>query len=100
MYYLLLKKACRGEWALRMVGVEKGCEFRFRRDLYSEESTFPLVALSFQRVRGCSELLQQNTGRKELVSVHFWFSKITNFAHNTLAGGPNQIEHMRLNRYP
>jgi len=27
-----------------MVGVEEGREFRFRRDLYSQESTFPLVA--------------------------------------------------------
>jgi len=26
-----------------MVGVEKGREFRFRGDLYSQESTFPLV---------------------------------------------------------
>ena len=27
-----------------MVGVEEGREFRFRGDLYSQESTFPLVA--------------------------------------------------------
>ena len=33
-----------GEWALSMVGVEEGREFRFRGDLYSQESTFPLVA--------------------------------------------------------
>jgi len=26
-----------------MVGVEEGREFRFRKDLYSQESTFPLV---------------------------------------------------------
>jgi len=26
-----------------MVGVEEGREFRFREDLYSQESTFPLV---------------------------------------------------------
>jgi len=32
-----------GEWALSMVGVEEGREFRFRGDLYSQESTFPLV---------------------------------------------------------
>jgi len=32
-----------GECALSMVGVEEGREFRFRRDLYSQESTFPLV---------------------------------------------------------
>jgi len=31
------------EWALSMVGVEEGREFRFRGDLYSQESTFPLV---------------------------------------------------------
>jgi len=29
-----------------MVGVEEGREFRFRGDLYSQESTFPLVFLS------------------------------------------------------
>ena len=33
------------EWALSMVGVEEGREFRFRGDLYSQESTFPLVLL-------------------------------------------------------
>ena len=37
------KKAGWGEWALSMVGVEEGREFRFRWDLYSQESTFPLV---------------------------------------------------------
>ena len=37
------KKACWGEWALSMVGVDEGREFRFRGDLYSQESTFPLV---------------------------------------------------------
>jgi len=37
------KKACWGEWALSMVRVEVGREFRFRRDLHSQESTFPLV---------------------------------------------------------
>ena len=26
-----------------MVGIEEGREFRFRGDLYSQESTFPLV---------------------------------------------------------
>jgi len=39
-----------GEWALlyftllSMVGVEEGREFRFCGDLYSQESTFPLVS--------------------------------------------------------
>jgi len=28
-----------------MVGVEEGREFRFRGDLYSQESTFPLVKI-------------------------------------------------------
>jgi len=32
-----------GEWALSTVGVEEGREFRFRGDLYSQESTFPVV---------------------------------------------------------
>ena len=35
------------EWALSIVGVEKGREFRFRGDLYSQESTFPLVNYEF-----------------------------------------------------
>jgi len=30
-----------------MVEVEEGREFRFRGDLYSQESTFPLVVLAF-----------------------------------------------------
>ena len=42
MYYLLYKSVF-GEWALSMVGVEEGREFRFRGDLYSQESTFLLV---------------------------------------------------------
>jgi len=29
-----------------MVGVEEGREFRFRGDLYSQESTFPLVSVA------------------------------------------------------
>ena len=37
------KKACWWEWALSMVWVEEGREFRFRGNLYSQESTFPLV---------------------------------------------------------
>jgi len=36
-----------GEWALSIVGVEEGREFRFRGDLYSQESTFPLVNYEF-----------------------------------------------------
>jgi len=28
-----------------MVGVEEGREFRFRGDLYSQESTFPLIVV-------------------------------------------------------
>jgi len=32
-----------GECALSMVGVEEGREFRFRGDLYSQESTLPLL---------------------------------------------------------
>ena len=41
--FFCYKKACWGEWALSMVEVEEGREFRFRGDLYSQESTFPLV---------------------------------------------------------
>ena len=33
-----------------MVGVEEGREFRFRGDLHSQESTFPLVNLLFSFV--------------------------------------------------
>ena len=43
----LLQKSVLGEWALSMVGVEEGREFRFRGDLYSQESTFPLVIVFF-----------------------------------------------------
>jgi len=32
-----------------MVGVEEGREFRFRGDLYSQESTFPLVIIWFYK---------------------------------------------------
>jgi len=48
--FFVTKKACCGEWALSMVGVEEGREFRFRGDLYSQESTFPLVKYIFYRV--------------------------------------------------
>ena len=34
-----------------MVGVEEGREFRFRGDLYSQESIFPLVKTSLVRYR-------------------------------------------------
>jgi len=33
-----------------MVGVEEGREFRFRGDLYSQESTFPLVVTEIDGV--------------------------------------------------
>jgi len=39
-----------GEWALSIVGVEEGREFRFRGDLYSQESTFPLVLDMTERI--------------------------------------------------
>jgi len=32
-----------------MVGVEEGREFRFRGDLYSQKSTFPLVLITLKR---------------------------------------------------
>jgi len=35
-----------------MVGVEEGREFRFRGDLYSQESTFPLVVTGVADVAG------------------------------------------------
>ena len=42
----LLQKSVLGEWALSMVGVEEGREFRFRGDLYSQDSReyFPEAA--------------------------------------------------------
>jgi len=42
--FFVTKKRVWGEWALSMVGVEEGREFRFCGDLYSQESTFPLVS--------------------------------------------------------
>jgi len=47
------KKACWEEWALSMVGVEEGREFRFRGDLYSQESTFPLVRYFITPINVC-----------------------------------------------
>ena len=41
------------EWALCMVGVEEGREFRFRVDLYSQESTFPLVVHALRTATLC-----------------------------------------------
>jgi len=32
-----------------MVGVKEGREFRFRGDLYSQKSTFPLVLITLKR---------------------------------------------------
>ena len=46
-----------GEWALSMVGVEEGREFRFRGDLYSQESTFPLV-FSCERRTLCEKVVE------------------------------------------
>ena len=45
------KKSVLGGWALSMVGVEEGREFRFRGDLYSQESTFPLVNCVYSAVQ-------------------------------------------------
>ena len=45
MIVLFVIKRVLGEWALSMVGVEEEREFRFRGDLYSQESTFPLVLI-------------------------------------------------------
>jgi len=44
-----------------MVGAEEGREFRFRRDLYSQESTFPLV-LHCYKVFSVSPPPQKNKG--------------------------------------
>ena len=41
-------KSVLGGLALSMVGVKEGREFRFRGDLYSQESTFPLVFIMFR----------------------------------------------------
>jgi len=42
-----------------MVGDEEGREFLFRGDLYSQESTFPLVAHVFLgRSSGCQEVAE------------------------------------------
>jgi len=41
------------EWALCMVRVEEGREFRFRVDLYSQESTFPLVVHALRTATQC-----------------------------------------------
>ena len=48
--WICYKKSVLGELALSIVGVEEGRKFRFRGDLYSQESTFPLVMLGFCRL--------------------------------------------------
>ena len=40
-----------------MVGVEEGREFRFRGDLYSQETTFPLVIIVRLLLSGNSLIL-------------------------------------------
>ena len=45
-----------------MVGVEEGREFRFRGDLYSQESTFPLVTSSII-VRHKAAVKKRHIGR-------------------------------------
>jgi len=47
-----------------MVGVEEGREFRFRGDLYSQESTFPLVQYS----NFCACYIDS-----PLAALYFWF---------------------------
>jgi len=37
-----------------MVGVEEGCEYRFRGDLYSQESTFPPVITVVSATTTCA----------------------------------------------
>ena len=49
-----------GEWALSMVGVEEGREFRFRRDLYSQESTFRLLFSCRVNIGRCLLVWQEN----------------------------------------
>ena len=51
----VIKKRVGGEWALSMVGVEEGREFRFRGDLYSQESTFSLVIRSVVASHCCRQ---------------------------------------------
>jgi len=47
-----------------MVGVEEGREFRFRGDLYSQESTFPLVY-------NCSNLLTHRNKSFRKIEKHW-----------------------------
>ena len=54
--FFVIKKACWGEWALSMVLVEEGREFRFCGDLYSQESTFPLVYGCERRIACAKEI--------------------------------------------
>ena len=64
-YVLFVIKSVLGEWALSMVEVEEGHEFRFRGDLYSQESTFPLVSESiFSNVTQVLKLLDRGRDGK------------------------------------
>jgi len=51
------------EWALSMVGVEEGREFRFRGDLYSQESTFPLAVFAISNLMCLLVLYSANVNR-------------------------------------
>ena len=50
-----------------MVGFEEGREFRFRGDLYSQESTFPLVEYGFTQ---CVALPSRGANVLDLVLVN------------------------------
>jgi len=56
-----------GEWALSMVGVEEGREFRFCGDLYSQESTFPLVSLC--KTCACQTLGLISSGHLAIIAI-------------------------------
>ena len=56
-----------------MVGVEEGREFRFRRDLYSQESTFPLVVSDM--IGSESDLLFEQFDTF-LVNFGFWYGHV------------------------
>jgi len=66
-----------------MVGVEEGHKFRFRRDLYSQESTFPLV--QFCGLFTTAEIVS-HVAHKPLVilCVHYVFK------HTYIQGGPKK----------
>ena len=61
-----------------MVGVEEGREFRFRGDLYSQESTLPLVNI----LHSLCVILFKYSYLKYLLTICFYIISFSSTANN------------------